>query len=202
MQIRKTALVFALLAVPSIASAQDFGIMESAEIIQPGNLKLTAYPVFSVEDTDGSDIGGVIRAGYGFSDRVDGELGFAFYDSSYLIGANLELALLKAVRSGGRVDASARGGLHFLTGDGEDAVGLDLAGLLSTHVTRNLEVVGAIDYNHIFFDEPIGDVNTVHLVPGFEYRLGRSVDLLGEFGIGLDEDAANYLAVGLAVYFR
>lgn len=202
MQIRRMAFLLALLGLPTAAAAQDFGIMESAEIIQPGNLKFTAYPVFIVEDTGGPEIGGVIRGGYGFSDRVDGELGFAFFDSSYLFGGNLELALLRAMQSTRSVDLSVRGGAHVTSGDAEDPVGLDLAALLSTHVTRNLELIGSVDFNHTFLNDPIEDVNTVHLVPGLEYRVSDVFDVLAEFGLGLDDEAANYVAVGLALYFR
>lgn len=196
------AVAFVLLGA-SAGAAQDFGVMESAEIIQRGNLKFTGYPVFVLGDGGAGDNWGVVlRGGYGFTDRLDGELGVALYDGATLFGGNLEIALLRARRMVGGVDLSARGGAHLVRGDAADATGLDLAALLSTRVTPNLELVGSLDFNRNFYEEPVQDVSTLHLVPGVEYRLGRHLDLLAEFGVGLNEDAANYLSAGLALYFR
>jgi hypothetical protein len=197
-----SAVTFAL-AGASAAGAQDFGVMESAEIIQPGNFKFTGYPMFVLgEDGLDDSWGVVLRGGYGFNDSLDGELGVAFYDGSTLIGGNLELALLRPPPAVGAVDLSVRGGAHLVQSDAEDALGLDLAGLLSTRLTQNLELVASLDFNEHFYDDPFPDVTTLHLVPGVEYRLSRNLDLLAEFGLGLDDDAANYLSAGLSLYFR
>lgn len=187
----------------SAGAAQDFGVMESAEIIQRGNLKFTGYPVFVLgEGGAEGDWGVALRGGYGFTERLDGELAVALYDGATLFGGNLEVALLRARRMVGGVDLSARGGVHLVQGDAADATGLDLAALLSTRVTPNLELVGSLDFNRNFHDEPLQDVSTLHLVPGVEYRLSRNLDLLAEFGVALNDPAANYLSAGLAVYFR
>lgn len=111
--------------------------MESAEIIQRGNLKFTGYPVFVLgEGGAGGDWGVALRGGYGFTERLDGELAVALYDGATLFGGNLEVALLRARRMVGGVDLSARGGVHQVQGDAADATGLDLAALLSTRVTQ------------------------------------------------------------------
>lgn len=197
-----TALVLSV-GLGSGAAAQDFGVMESAEIIQPGNFKFTAYPMFVLgEGGTENDWGAVLRGGYGFNDRVDGELGVALYDGSTLFGGNLEVAILRTPPAVGGLDLSVRGGGHLLRNDVADGFGLDLAALLSTRLTPNLELVGSLDYNQSFHDDPLPNVTTLHLVPGVEYRLTRSFDLLAEFGLGLDDDAANYVAAGLALYFR
>jgi hypothetical protein len=197
-----TALALALLLAPA-ASAQDFGVMESAEIIQPGNFKFTAYPVFVLGENGGDDNWGVaLRGGYGFSDRVDGELAVAAYDGRTLFGGNLELALLRTPPAIGAVNFSVRGGAHLAQADAADAVGLDLAAILSARVARELELVGSLDFTRSLFDEPLEDVNTLHLVPGIEYGISQRLDFLAEVGIGLDDAAANYLSAGLAVYFR
>ena len=202
--VRLFAIVFALaLGLTSVGAAQDFGVMESAEVIQPGNFKLTGYPMFILgEGGIENEWGGVLRGGYGFTDRIDGELGVAVYDGSTLFGGNLEVAVLRTPPMVGGLDLSVRGGAHLVQNDGPDAVGLDLAALLSTRLTESLELVGSLDFNQNFYDEPLPNVNTLHLVPGVEYRLTRNLDLLGEFGLGLDDEAANYLSIGLAFYFR
>ena len=135
---------------------------------------------------DGADgeVGFALRGGYGFTDRWDGELAVAFYDTATLFGGNLEVALLGAGSAASEIDLSVRGGVHLVQGDLADGTGLDLAGLLSTHLTPKLELVGSLDYNQNFYDEPLEDVSTLHLVPGIEYRLSRRLDLLAESGLG------------------
>jgi hypothetical protein len=177
--------------------------MESAEIIQRGNLKFTAYPIFALgEDGGDTEVGVVLRGGYGFADRLDGELAVALYDGATLFGGNLELALMKSPPAGRGIDLSVRGGVHLVRGDAADAMGVDLAGLLSTHLTPNLELVGSVDFNQNFYSAPVEDTNTFHLVPGLEYRVSRYLDLLAEFGVGLDDNASNYVSAGLALYLR
>src|SRR5690349_2575009 len=149
MMLRSFAVVLALvLVLAPAAKAQDFGVMESAEIIQPGNFKFTAYPIFVLgEDGADDDWGVALRGGYGFSDRLDGELGVAAYDGATLFGGNLELALLKTPPVAGGLNVSVRGGAHLVQTDGPDAVGLDLAAMLSTRIARSLDLVGSLDFN-------------------------------------------------------
>jgi hypothetical protein len=187
----------------SLASAQSFGVMESAEIIQPGNFKFTGYPLVVLGEGEADNRwGAVLRGGYGFNERLDGELAVALYDGSTLLGGNVELALLRTPPVVGGLDLSVRGGAHLVQNDAADAVGVDLAALLSTRLTPNFELVGSLDFNESFYDEPLEDVSTLHLVPGVEYRISRNLDLLAEFGLGLNDDAANYLSAGLSLYFR
>ena len=70
----------------------------------------------------------------------------------------------------------------------------------SRHVTPRLEAYGALD---LAFEAGSGDsYQTVHLVPGVEYALSDDFDLVGEFGIGLNDSSSHYLTVGIAYYFR
>ncbi len=46
------------------------------------------------------------------------------------------------------------------------------------------------------------DFKTFHLVPGIEYRITDSLDLVAEAGIALNDDARHYIAGGLAFYIR
>ena len=203
MKVRAAICGLALLALAAPGTAaQGFGVMESAETIQRGNFKLVGYPMIVLGEGDlDNEVGLVLRGGYGFTDRFDAEIGVALYDDVTFLGANAELWLLRAPRGTTGLNFSARGGAHLVQSDGEDGTGLNLAGILSTRLSPQLEFVGALDYNQIFYDGPF-DTSTLHIVPGFEYRVTRNLDFLGEFGVGLNDDASHYLAVGLAYYLR
>ena len=195
-------LMLAVFRVPGV-TAQDFGVMESAETIQRGNFKLVGYPMF-VFGEDGADdeLGIVVRGGYGFTDRFDAEIGAAFYDDVTFLGINGELWLVRAVPGTSGLNLAARGGFHLAQNDGEDATGISLAALLSSRVTPRAEILGALDYSQTFRDEPLEDFSMLHLVPGVEYALSRNLDFLAELGVGLNDDSANYLSVGVAFYLR
>lgn len=136
--------------------------MESAEIIQRGNLKFTGYPVLVLgEDGADNEVGIVLCGGYRFTDRLDGELAVDFYDAATLFGGNVEVALMRAGPVVRGVDLSVPGGVHRVLRDVADATGLDLAALLSTHLTPNLELVEALDFDRSFFDGPLEDVGTL-----------------------------------------
>ena len=177
--------------------------MESAETIQRGNFKIVGYPVlvFGEGELD-NEVGIAVRGGYGFTDRFDAEIGAAFYDEVTFLGANAELWLIRAVPGSSGLNLAGRGGFHLVQTDGEDATGLDLAAIASTRIAQRTELIGALDYGLTFFDEPVEDVSTLHLVPGVEYRVSRKLDLLAEVGVGLNDDSANYLSAGLAYYVR
>ena len=185
------------------AAAQDFGVMESAETIQRGNFKLVGYPVLVLGEGDADNaLGGVVRGGYGFTDRLDLEVGAAFYEDLTYLGANAEYWLLRAAPGTPALNLSVRGGLHLAQADGDDATGLDLAALTSFRLTPRAELLAALDYTHTLRDEPLDDVGTLYLAPGLEYGISRNLDLLAELGLALDDDAPNYLSAGLAFYLR
>jgi hypothetical protein len=41
-----------------------------------------------------------------------------------------------------------------------------------------------------------------YVVPGIEYKITQDLDLVAEFGIGLNDDSPHYLSAGLAFYIR
>jgi hypothetical protein len=47
-----------------------------------------------------------------------------------------------------------------------------------------------------------GDFTRCHVVPGFEYRLSKNLDVVAEIGLGLNDDSPSYGSVGLALYLR
>ena len=106
------------------------------------------------------------------------------------------------------LDVSLTAGIHWLLGKDEyyDTMGIDLTPQLSGHVSRNLELCGALDASfESVKDVPAGaddSFTTVHLVPGLEYRLSDTVDLIGEVGIGLNDDSFTYAGAGIAFYLR
>jgi hypothetical protein len=196
------ALTLAVLGTAS-AAAQDFGVMESAETIQRGNFKLVGYPMLVLGEGDADNtVGLVLRGGYGFTDRLDVELGAAFYDDVTYLGANAEYWLLRALPGTSALNLSVRGGLHLAQADGDDATGLDLAALTSFRLTPRAELLAALDYTHTLRDEPFDDDGALYLVPGLEYGISRNLDFLAEFGLALDDADANYLSAGLAFYLR
>lgn len=196
------ALTLGVLGATS-AAAQDFGVMESAETIQRGNFKLVGYPMLVLGEGDADNtLGLVLRGGYGFTDRLDLEIGAAFYDDVTFLGANAEYWLLRAAPGTSALNLSVRGGVHLAQGDGDDATGLDLAALTSFRLSPRAELLAALDYTHTLRDEPFDDDGSLYLVPGLEYGISRNLDFLAEFGLALDDDRANYLSAGLAFYLR
>jgi hypothetical protein len=203
MRSRFLLVLLALLAlVPSTARAQDFGLLESGEIIDRGNFKIRVNPML-ILGRDGQDgqTGAAIVAGYGFTSRFDAEGGLAFYDGVTFFGGNGELALLED----GPFHFSVAAGLHGRRGDGTArATGVDLTFIPTKHVTPKLDLYGALDFAFESIGESYGGgtFKTVHLVPGLEYRMRPDLDLVAEFGIALNDAASHYVSAGLAFYLR
>ena len=200
MRIRSCLLLaVCVLGLPTLARAQDFGVLQSAETINKGNFKLRFNPlvVFGKEG-ESNEAGVAIIAGYGVTPSFDIEGGVAFYDGVTFLGANAEFWVLK----NRPLDISVAGGFHGrFVDDGEDYSGIDLTFLASGNVAPRLELYGGLDLSF----EALGkdyDYTTVHLVPGIEYKINDSVDLVAEFGIGLTDSSRHYLTGGLAIYFR
>ena len=199
MRLRPLLLLSALLVItPALAHAQDFGVMESAETINKGNFKLRGNPMFIFGKDADATTGVAITAGYGFTPRFDAEGQLAFYDGITFFGGNAEYWLIKDQA----LDFSLAGGLHGSAGDNaNDSFGVDLTFLGSKHLTSKFELYGGLD---LAFENPEeGDgFTTVHLVPGVEFKLNEDLDLVGEFGIGLNDSSRHYFAIGLAFYIR
>lgn len=197
-----TLLISAAVLIPSVTQAQDFGVVESAETIDRGTFKLRVNPMFILGD-DGRDgeTGVAAHVGYGFTDRFDVEVGAALYDNIRLLGVDGEYWLVRDAN----LNMSVIGGVHIASGDRTaDTRSFDLTLLASTEVNDRLEFYGGLDMAFSSITEPNVDFSyeTYHLVPGLEYRLARDLDLLGEIGLGLNDDSWHYISVGLAVYFR
>lgn len=191
------------------AAAQNFGVLQSAETMDSGIYKLMVAPIVTLDkDGAGGEFGVAARGGYGFTDRFDAEAKLGFFENSTYIGADGEFWILKGKEKDAGLDFSLTGGVHWAFGKKHnlDTMGIDITPLLSGHVTSNLELCGALDVSfEKIKDAPAGADDTytkVHVVPGIEYHLNDSTDLVGEVGIGLNDNSYTYVGAGIAFYFR
>jgi hypothetical protein len=183
------------------ASAQNF-VLQSAETIDQGNFKLGAYPVllFGKDDVVDEDntFGVAGRFGYGFTPSFDVEAKLGFFDGFKMYGADAEYWLVK-----GPVDVSLSGGFHLVDSDiGADSKAFDVAGLVSGRVADKLDLYGGLSVSFESLDDTDFNFERVYLTPGIEYKLGEDVDLVAEFGLGLNDNSPNYVAGGLSFYIR
>ena len=201
MLVRRLALIAAVAVLaPAAASAQDFGVAESAETINTGNFKLSVNPMFVFPDEADNEVGAGLRFGYGFTPRFDMEAKAAFYDGRYFFGGDFEYWLVK----NRAWDVSGGAGLHLARGDRiADSTGIDLTLLASRHIARRLEFYGALDVAIEAVDDDEGDdFTTVHLVPGIEYAISDDLDFVAEAGFSLNDHGSHYVSVGLSYYIR
>ena len=193
------SLVWLTLGVAAAASAQDV-VMNSAETINKGNIKLALFPTVLLGEDGGESRNGLAgRAGIGLTSRLDVEAKAAVFDGLKFFGADAELWLIRDAP----LDVSVALGLHRTDIEvGRDSSGFDLVLLASTPVARHLEVFGGVRVARESFDDVDRRITVAHVVPGIEYRVARDVDFLAEVGIGINEDSGNYASVGVAVYIR
>jgi hypothetical protein len=181
------------------AQAQNV-LMNSAETINKGNFKIAAFPTLLLgEDGADNEFGVAGRFGYGFTDNFDIEGKVAFFDGLKLYGIDAELWLLKK----NPIDLSVSLGAHKTDLDIVDSSAIDTALVASGHVSDNLEIYGGLNVSFESIDDvDDSDFTRAYLVPGIEYKLHQDLDLVAEFGIGLNDDSPNYVSAGLAFYIR
>jgi len=211
MRILRSILVAAMgLCFGLPAGAQYIGVLQSAETMDRGTFKLMVAPIMAF-GKDGADdeFGVAARGGYGFTDRFDAEAKLGFFENGTFAGADGEFWILGGKEEDPGLDFSVAGGIHWMFGSNEalDIMGVELTPLLGGHVSKSLELYGALDvsFESIEEDVPEGADDTftrLHLVPGIEYRLSDAADLVGEVGVGLNDDSFTYAGVGVAFYIR
>jgi hypothetical protein len=181
------------------AHAQNV-LMNSAETINPGNFKIAAFPTLLFGEGDADDEFGVAgRFGYGFTHNFDIEGKVAFFDNLQLYGIDAELWLVKHHP----FDLSVALGAHKTVIPGPDSSAIDTSLLVSGHVSPHLELYGGLNVSFESLDDvDDSSFERVYLVPGLEYKLHRDLDLVAEFGVGLNDDSPNYVSAGLAFYLR
>jgi len=175
-------------------------LMNSAETITPGNFKLGVFPFALLsKHGSGSDFGVAGRAGLGLTRNVDVEVKGGFMENVSYFGADIEFWFLK----GRNINASAAVGGHMIHAKtGADSYGVDAAFMASTAPVRNMEVYGAVKFAFDSVKDSNQNHTLIHIVPGFEYRISRTIDFLAEIGIALSDSARSYVSAGLAFYSR
>jgi opacity protein-like surface antigen len=191
------------------ASAQYVGVLQSAETMDRGTFKLMAAPIMAFGKNGAKDESGLaVRGGYGFTDRFDAEAKLGFFQNGTFVGADGELWLVKGKEKDTGIDLSIAGGVHWMSGKKNyaDTRGFELTPLLSGHLDKSWELYAALDASfEKIKDVPPGVDDTftrTHLVPGIEYGVSDEIDLVGEVGIGLNDNSSTYVGAGIAFYLR
>lgn len=188
------------------ASAQYFGVLQSAETMERGTFKFMAAPIM-VLGKDGADneIGFAARGGYAFTERFDVEAKLGILDQGTVAGVDAEYWIFRG-KDNSPIDFSLTGGFHWMSGkdNNYDTRGFEITPQLSGHVTDKLELCGALDAAfESIQDVPPGiddSFTRLHLVPGIEYRLSNTFDLAAEFGIAINDNASHYVGAGITYY--
>jgi len=191
-------LVFLITAVAEL-SAQDV-IMNSAETINKGNIKLALFPTMLLGKNDGDSIWGLAgRAGFGLTTRFDIEAKAATFKDLTYFGVEAEYWLVQ----GQNANVSVALGAHMKDSKGgADSSGFDTTLLFSTRPADRLELYGGLKLAFDTFKNSELNYTLAHLVPGLEYRLSPDLDFLAEFGLALNDNSRSYVSVGLALYIR
>jgi opacity protein-like surface antigen len=184
-------------ALGAALSAQDV-LMNSAETINKGNVKLALFPAVLFGKNGGDSIFGVAgRIGYGLTESLDVEAKAGIFRGLRYFGADIEYWFLK----GGNFNASAAVGGHLTDArDEADSSGLDVALIASTRPAERLELYGGLKAAFDSIKNENRSVTRIHIVPGLEYRISNDLDFLAEVGIGLNDFARSYASVGLSFY--
>jgi len=197
--LKKMTIVLAVVMVLAVAatevSAQDV-LMNSAETINQGNLKLALFPtVLFGQNGDDAIWGLAARVGYGFARRFDIEAKVAFFKGLKYYGVDVEYWFVH----GPNINASVALGGH-MTDSAVDSSGIDTALLVSTMPVKHLEIYGGLKLAFDSVKNSDQNFTRVHVVPGLEYRISDDLDFLAEVGIGLNDNSRSYASVGLALY--
>lgn len=175
-------------------------LMNSAETINPGNFKLGLFPLFLLGNNGGgSDWGIAGRTGLGLTRRIDIELKGVLMKNISYFGADIEFWFIHERN----INASLALGGHLTNSKtGTDSYGFDATFLASTAPVRRLEIYGGLKLAFDSVKNSNQNFTLVHIVPGIEYRISRSLDFLAEFGIALNNNSRSYISAGLAFYSR
>ena len=189
------------------ALAVDFGVMETADPVAEDHFKFNAYPILlqSEQRHYEGNSAVVMGVGYGFAPRWDAELQVATFDDLTLVGLDAEYSFIQEPD----LETSLAGGIKYGNSDFGQVSGYDATAIVSVPLAQTrATLTAALDYSHQDLDADRARAglaeryDAVHLVPGAELRISRDLDFIGELGIGLNDDARDYLAAGLSYYFR
>jgi len=195
-------LVIILFAVIFLAAAFQVSaqsvLMNSAETINQGNLKLGIFPTVLFGKNGGDSVWGVAgRAGYGLTPRFDIEAKAAIFKGLKYFGVDAEYWLVH----GGNANVSVALGAHMTDSrGGADSSGVDTSLLFSTRPANRLELYGGLKLAFDSVKNSDQNFTRAHVVPGLEYRISDDLDFLAEVGIALNDNSRSYASVGLALY--
>ncbi len=191
------AAAFFIIAAAVPLSAQQV-LMNSAETINKGNLKLAIFPTVLFGKNGSDSVWGVAgRFGYGFTKSLDIEAKVGFFKGIRFFGVDVEYWFVKGHNF--NVSAALGGHMTDLKGPG-DSKGIDATLLASTKPAENLEIYGGLMCSFDSINNTDINRTLVHVVPGIEYRVSDDVDFLAEVGIALNDNSRSYASVGLAFY--
>jgi hypothetical protein len=207
----RTRIVPALMAgafIVSPAFAVDFGVMETADVVEPGDFKFIAFPL-TVRDGPRRehDAGVNVGLGYGLGRNLDVEGQIGVYDDITFFGADLEWTY----RADRPLELSIGGGAHAADSDFGNPWGLDVTHIASYTLPAipRMRLIGAIDAAYERADSEFAaavGANYAHYwvayaVPAVQYRITELVDVIAEVGVGLNSDSNDYIAAGISYYF-
>jgi hypothetical protein len=195
-----------LLASP--ACAVDFGVMETADVVEPGDFKFIAFPL-TVRDGPRRehDAGVNVGLGYGLGANLDAEAQIGVYDDITFFGADLEWTY----RADRPLELSIGGGAHAADSDFGNPWGVDLTHIVSYTLpgAPRVRLSGAIDAAYERADPDYATAVgadyehywVAYLAPAIQYRITALVDVIAEVGVGLNDDSNDYIAAGISYYF-
>ena len=206
--ILRIAAAAACLACAAPAPAVDFGVMETADTVIPGDFKFLAFPM-AVRDGPRREVdtGINVGLGYGISEPLDVEFQIGVYDDFNYFGLDLEYSY----RENQPLELSVSGGVHKVESDFGYPYGFDLTHIASYTMASipSLRLVGALDAAYertdAYYAQSIGAEHeaywVAYAVPGVQFQVNPRVDVIGEVGVGLNDDSYDYVALGLSFYF-
>ena len=196
----------ALCALPALAV--DFGVMETADTVIPGDFKFLAFPL-AVRDGPRREVdtGINVGLGYGINEPLDVEFQIGVYDDFNYFGLDLEYSY----RENRPVELSIGGGVHKVESDFGYPYGFDLTHIVSYTFASIpwMRLIGSVDASYeitdAYYAQSIGAHArrywTGYAVPGVQFQVNERVDVLGEVGVGLNDDSNDYVGVGMSFYF-
>jgi len=190
------AAIFVAVAAAQVPAQQV--LMNSAETINKGNLKLAVFPTVLLSKNGSDSVWGVAgRFGYGLTPSLDIEAKVGFFKGLQYFGADVEYWLIKEEN----INVSAALGGHMTNYKGAgDSSGIDAALLASTKPMKKLEIYGGLMLAFDSVKNSDNNYTLAHFVPGIEYRISDDIDFLAEVGIALNDNSRSYASVGLALY--
>ena len=204
--------IVAGLAFCGSAGAADFGVMETAEPIEPRSFKLVGFPMLTDRDNGEEEGSFAVGLGYGLPHDLDVEGQIARDDRATYLGSDIEWNAWR----GYNMKVSIGSGFHTVDlDDGGSVNGADTTAIFTYTPIRRLDLNAALDASIEDVDGGDGSdpllperwrsdnrYETVYFAPGLEYQLTRNLDLLAEVGLGLNDESDDYGSAGLSWYFR